>query len=63
VHDAAVEMAAHLQAAESPAVLLPDLLAWDAGLKRDGINPGTSADLTVAVLFAERLNGILAAKA
>ncbi|APR38552.1 triphosphoribosyl-dephospho-CoA synthase [Paraburkholderia sp. SOS3] len=26
--------------------------AWDAELKRDGINPGTSADLTVATLFA-----------
>jgi triphosphoribosyl-dephospho-CoA synthase len=27
------------------------LLAWDAGLKARGINPGTSADLTVATLF------------
>jgi triphosphoribosyl-dephospho-CoA synthase len=26
--------------------------AWDAELKREGINPGTSADLTVATLFA-----------
>ncbi|MFC0400222.1 triphosphoribosyl-dephospho-CoA synthase [Paraburkholderia rhizosphaerae] len=25
--------------------------AWDAELKREGINPGTSADLTVATLF------------
>ena len=38
-----------------PARLLPDLLAWDAALKRRGINPGTSADLTVATLFAARL--------
>ena len=29
----------------------PPLLAWDAGLKAQGINPGTSADLTVATLF------------
>ena len=28
------------------------LLAFDAQLKADGINPGTSADLTVATLFA-----------
>jgi triphosphoribosyl-dephospho-CoA synthase len=28
-----------------------DLLTWDAELKARGINPGTSADLTVATLF------------
>jgi triphosphoribosyl-dephospho-CoA synthase len=39
--------------------LLPELLAWDAELKREGINPGTSADLTVATLFAHRLRTIL----
>lgn len=27
------------------------LAQWDARLKRDGLNPGTSADLTVATLF------------
>jgi triphosphoribosyl-dephospho-CoA synthase len=40
-------------------VLLPELLAWDAELKREGINPGTSADLTVATLFARRVRNIL----
>ncbi len=39
--------------------VLPELLAWDAELKAGGINPGTSADLTVATLFADRLHGIL----
>jgi triphosphoribosyl-dephospho-CoA synthase len=39
--------------------LLPELLAWDAELKREGINPGTSADLTVATLFVHRLRTIL----
>jgi hypothetical protein len=37
---------------------LPDaerLLNWDATLKSRAINPGTSADLTVATLFASRL--------
>ncbi|MBS9478855.1 triphosphoribosyl-dephospho-CoA synthase [Ancylobacter radicis] len=32
------------------------LLAFDAALKRRGINPGTTADLTVATLFAAALS-------
>jgi len=32
-----------------------DSLAFDAALKAGGLNPGTSADLTVATLFAARL--------
>lgn len=31
------------------------LLAFDAALKSEGLNPGTSADFTVAMLFANRL--------
>ena len=34
---------------------LEGLLAFDAALKARGLNPGTSADLTVATLFARRL--------
>ncbi len=30
---------------------LETLAAWDIELKRQGVNPGTSADLTVATLF------------
>ncbi|HXW49302.1 MAG TPA: triphosphoribosyl-dephospho-CoA synthase [Xanthobacteraceae bacterium] len=48
-----------LQAAKQPAELLAALLAWDGALKEKGINPGTSADLTVATLFAYRLRTIL----
>jgi triphosphoribosyl-dephospho-CoA synthase len=48
-----------MRSPEKPAVLLADLLAWDALLKERGINPGTSADLTVATLFAHRLRTIL----
>ncbi len=48
-----------MRSAENPAALLTDLLAWDALLKERGINPGTSADLTVATLFAHRLRTIL----
>lgn len=55
----AVPLLARLQSAERPAQLLPDLLLWDAALKAAGINPGTSADLTVATLFAFRLRTVL----
>jgi triphosphoribosyl-dephospho-CoA synthase len=48
-----------LRACPEPQQLLPDLLAWDAALKSRNINPGTSADLTVATLFVRRLRSIL----
>jgi triphosphoribosyl-dephospho-CoA synthase len=48
-----------MRSAEIPAALLSDLLTWDTLLKERGINPGTSADLTVATLFAHRLRTIL----
>jgi triphosphoribosyl-dephospho-CoA synthase len=34
------------------------LLAFDRALKERGINPGTSADLTVATLFAATLEDL-----
>ena len=37
---------------EGPEGVRQGLLTWDAELKARGINPGTSADLTVAALFA-----------
>ena len=40
---------------ENPKLYQATLLAWDTELKKRGINPGTSADLTVATLFAIRL--------
>ncbi len=57
--EAAAAFCARLQATDAPDDLMPDLLAWDAALKQQGINPGTSADLTVATLFAHRLRAIL----
>ena len=48
-----------LHAIENPETLVPDLLTWDAALKANGINPGASADLTVATLFANRLKAVL----
>ena len=42
-------------AAENPKLVQKRLLDWDASLKHRGINPGTSADLTVASLLASEL--------
>jgi triphosphoribosyl-dephospho-CoA synthase len=52
-------LGARLQPPADAAHLLPDLLTWDAALKARGVNPGTSADLTVATLFAHRIRAIL----
>lgn len=41
----------HLRNLDNPKTYLRDLLAFDADLKRRGLNPGTSADLTVASLL------------
>jgi triphosphoribosyl-dephospho-CoA synthase len=48
-----------LRVAADPAHLLANILTWDASLKARRLNPGTSADLTVATLFAHRLRTIL----
>jgi triphosphoribosyl-dephospho-CoA synthase len=53
------EFRQRLRVAADPAHLLADLLTWDASLKARRLNPGTSADLTVATLFAHRLRTIL----
>ncbi len=45
----AAALAAGLDLAREP---VPELLAFDAALKRGGLNPGTTADFTVATLFA-----------
>ena len=42
-------------AAENPKLVQKKLLDWDAALKVQGVNPGTSADLTVATLLASYL--------
>jgi triphosphoribosyl-dephospho-CoA synthase len=45
-------------AARDPEEITDGLLGWDASLKARGINPGTSADFTVATLFASGLAAI-----
>lgn len=47
-----------LTAARDPKSITDGLLTWDGKLKSRGINPGTSADLTVATLFALSLCAI-----
>jgi triphosphoribosyl-dephospho-CoA synthase len=42
---------------ENPKNYQTKLMQWDAELKAQGINPGTSADLTVATLFAIKILG------
>jgi triphosphoribosyl-dephospho-CoA synthase len=61
VRGTATKFHAALQASRGPAQLREELSAWDADLKARGINPGTSADLTVATLFAHDLAADLAA--
>lgn len=60
VRQRAREVAKALKACENPRRLRPVLTAFDDELKTRGVNPGTSADLTVAsvsvLLFQERLH-------
>lgn len=49
------EFAKRLTQEANPDAALALALSFDADLKREGINPGTSADLTVASLFAMSL--------
>jgi triphosphoribosyl-dephospho-CoA synthase len=51
----AVMVRRRVLAEPDPSACLPKLLEWDRALKAGGINPGTSADLTVATILAYRL--------
>jgi len=55
----AASLGARLTRADDWRDVLPEILAWDQSLKQRAINPGTSADLTVATLFVRRLRNIL----
>ena len=54
----AAEWRGSLAATRDPEEMTEGLLKWDAALKSRGINPGTSADLTVATLFASSLSSM-----
>ena len=45
----------HFTSQENPKLYQATLLAWDIDLKKRCINPGTSADLTVATILANNL--------
>lgn len=56
----AVEHEAAFLACENPKTYMSKLLKWDADLKSQAINPGTSADMTVSViLISDFLNNSL----
>ncbi len=54
MHEAAQFETMH-RLAENPKLVQKKLLDWDSSLKQRGINPGTSADLTVATLLHDNL--------
>jgi triphosphoribosyl-dephospho-CoA synthase len=58
VQEEAKAVAARLGGLVDPKTLEPDLMAFDRSLKARGLNPGTSADLTVATLFAASLQAL-----
>lgn len=60
VQQSAISLASLHKACENPRVVSEQLALFDEHLHREGLNPGTSADLTVASLFAESLNALLA---
>lgn len=57
VRDEARPIEASLSQCTAPDDMAGPLHAFDASLKERGLNPGTSADLTVATLFAAALEG------
>jgi triphosphoribosyl-dephospho-CoA synthase len=59
---AAVRIDRALTQADDPAALLPEIFVLDRELKAQGRNPGTSADLTVATIFAVSLQRLLQAE-
>ncbi|HEY8066482.1 MAG TPA: triphosphoribosyl-dephospho-CoA synthase [Methylosinus sp.] len=60
VREEAARAAARIDSAAGRDEAFAAALDFDRKLKENKINPGTSADLTVAVLFAESLTAILA---
>lgn len=58
VREEAMPLAEKLAGASEPEQVESDLLGFDRSLKERGLNPGTTADLTVATLFADRLQAL-----
>ena len=58
VQEEAKALAAKLHGSGDPSTAEPELMEFDRSLKARGLNPGTSADLTVATLFAASLQAL-----
>jgi triphosphoribosyl-dephospho-CoA synthase len=58
VQEEAKTLAARLDASEDPGAIKPALKHFDRSLKSRRLNPGTSADLSVATLFAASLQAL-----
>jgi len=58
VRQEAAILAKNLAEGPDPDACVPELMAFDRSLKQRGLNPGTSADLTVATLFAASLRNL-----
>jgi triphosphoribosyl-dephospho-CoA synthase len=57
---AAAAIHSRLEKVDDPAVMMDEIFMLDRRLKEQGHNPGTSADLTVATIFAVRLSSLIA---
>lgn len=55
VREEAAPIEASFIESQAPDTMIAPLMAFDGSLKERGLNPGTSADLTVATLFASML--------
>ena len=55
INDMIAPLASQVLASKDPMEYKPSLLSLDSELKNIGINPGTTADLTVATLFVAML--------
>jgi triphosphoribosyl-dephospho-CoA synthase len=55
VREEAAAIEAGFKESQAPETMIAPLMAFDRALKERGLNPGTSADLTVATLFAAAL--------
>jgi triphosphoribosyl-dephospho-CoA synthase len=58
VREEARPIESSLMECHAPEAMTAPLLAFDQALKTRGLNPGTSADLTVATLFAAALTAL-----
>lgn len=59
ISDMIAPLAESVLASEDPTDYVSDLLSLDNELKQSGINPGTTADITVATIFVAMVEAIL----